>query len=81
MKPENCNRTASPSDLAHCGGGVPADMRFVKSFTPPDFQANNFAPFDKSHLCHRGDHDADGADDGDDALACNVYHYDGGGVT
>ena len=21
VKPENCNRTASPSDLAHCGGG------------------------------------------------------------
>ena len=26
------------------GGGVPADMRFVKSFTTPDFQANNFTP-------------------------------------
>ena len=21
MKSENCNRTASPPDLAHCGGG------------------------------------------------------------
>ena len=28
---------------------------------------------------HRGDHD--GADDGDDAIACNLHHDDGGGVT
>ena len=27
---------------------------------------------------HRGDHD--GADDGDDAIACNLHHDDGGGV-